>query len=266
MKKIIIPLPALFLAVWCITGVVQAGIAVKPANMVISLENGRPAGRFVIANNGDVEERFRISATHFSYSEHGAMQVVQPDGRSLAPWVKFNPKEFTLPANSKRAVRFVVVPRGALASGEYWGAMELESLDYKEASGNDGKGRKYTVRVVPSVLVPIYGTVGEVRYEAAINDASIIETDNGTALRVLVANVGDGRLMMDGSFTITDTYNQPVSTGRLSRGLVLPGKHRYLTSAIDGVLSSGDYLLSIDYGARTMGDKRIKEEFAFHID
>ena len=149
MQKKSLFLSVSLIAAWCMASVVQADIAVKPANMVISLENGRPAGRFVIANNGEIEERFRIRATHFTYSESGALQVVPPDERSLAPWVKFNPKEFVLPPNSKRAVRFVIVPGANLQVGEYWGAMELESLDYQEASSSDGAGRNIvTNRVI----------------------------------------------------------------------------------------------------------------------
>ncbi len=266
MRTIKILLTSLLLMLLAAPGVVQAGIAVKPANVVLPLDTGRPSGRFVVANNGDTEERFRINATHFAYSPNGALQVVAPDGRSLAPWVKFNPKEFVLPPNSKRAVRFVIVPRGTLSPGEYWGAMELESLDYKETTTHDKDGRQITVKVIPSVLVPIYGTVGEVQYQATIEGINIIESTEGPALSVRFANVGGGRLMMKGSFTIVDTENRTLFSGKLPSGLILPGNHRYFNSLLEGTLESGDYKLSIDYGARTMGDERITEEFAFRID
>ena len=71
---------------------------------------------------------------------------------------------------------------------------------------------------------------------------------------------------MKGSFKIEDAAGGTLFSGDLPRGLILPGNHRYFNSLLDGALGSGDYRLSIDYGARTMGDERITEEFAFHID
>ncbi len=89
----------------CSTASLWAGIAISPAVVRLSLDKKRPAGQFIIRNVGDTTERYRINARHFLYGENGALQIVEPDEHSLVPWIKFNPKEFTLPPKSRRAVR-----------------------------------------------------------------------------------------------------------------------------------------------------------------
>lgn len=241
-------------------GVCHGGVAVQPANVILELDKGRPSGRFVISNTSGTEERYRITAAHFAYSVDGGLQIVPPDGSSLAPWVKFNPKEFVLPPKSKRAVRFVILPRPNLPTGEYWGAMQLESLNTQSVVGRGKDGRDMRVKVVPAVLVPIYGTVGKPLYEGTLSNVGLNHTDDGTALAVTVNNIGQGRLMVKGRYWLTDSSNREVASGDLPRGLVLPGLTRNFQSSLGRYLPRGEYLLHVEYGARTLGDRMLVDE------
>ncbi|HSR09864.1 MAG TPA: hypothetical protein VLS90_00360 [Thermodesulfobacteriota bacterium] len=104
------------------------GLSISPAFVEVSLDKGRPAGQFTIANLGEEEERYRIRAIHFTFMRDGGVRYVEPDERSLAPWIKFNPTEFVIGPKERRAVRYVIAPKGKLRPGEYWAGMELESL------------------------------------------------------------------------------------------------------------------------------------------
>lgn len=240
-----------------------AGIAVQPASVTLKLDKGRPSGKFVISNTGPTEERYRVRAAHFGYTLDGGLQLLPPDEHSLATWVKFNPKEFSLPPNSKRAVRFVIVPRGPLQEGEYWGAMELESLNTSTATSSDKEGRELRLKIVPSVLVPIYGRVGNVRHDGRVADLAFAQGEQGPALAVTVANIGMGRLFVRGDYHILDENNREVYTATLPRGLVLPGLQRRFVSLIDEPLSSGRYTIRVEYGATPLGERKMTDEQSF---
>ncbi|NNL57269.1 MAG: hypothetical protein HKO71_05925, partial [Pseudomonadales bacterium] len=171
---------------------VIAGIAVEPAYISLNFDKGRASGRFVITNTGDTEERYRVIASHFTFSEQGALSLAEPNEHSMAEWIKFNPKEFSLPPKSKRVVRYVVLPKGKLQDGQYWAAMELESLEGRNYSTSDGGGRTFNLKVVPSVLAPIYGAAGKIERDYTVDKLDLTTSDrNKKVLEVRLSNIGN---------------------------------------------------------------------------
>ena len=170
----------------------QAGVAISPAVVELSLKKAHAAGEFVIRNTGAEEERYRILASHFVLGLDGSMKKVLPDENSLVPWIKFNPKEFTLPPKSNRTVRFVIVPKGkAISKREYWCFMELESLKENSASATDAGGRTMKIRVVPSILVPIFATKGDISYSAAVEEVKIVPRKSDVCIKSIINNTGE---------------------------------------------------------------------------
>jgi hypothetical protein len=222
------------------------GISISPAYIETSLDTGRPAGQFLVTNLGESEERFRIQATYFSFSREGALQRIPSDEHSLAGWIKFNPTEFSIPAKSKRSIRYVIVPQGSLQAGEYWGAMELESLQTQTTTAKDERGHEMNLEVIASVMVPIWGKVGNVRYQGILKEASVTPSETGATLRLLLQNTGNGRLLIGrGEFVIRNHKGIEIEKGTLGGFILLPGRELITSRPLKTSMEPGDYQIQI---------------------
>ena len=234
-------------------------IAVSPAYVEVPLDTGRPAGRFLISNLGDEEERFRINALHFVYTPGGAVVQSRTGERSLAQWLHFNPRELTIAPRTQRAVRFAIVPQGHLEEGEYWAAMELENLRQMEATSEGEDGKAVKIRMVATIMVPIFGTVGDVDYEGEVRAIDIVDMGGIPRLMVLVGNTGTGRLGVAGTFEIRDEAGELVLEGKTGGAYVLPNSERAFRSEIEKPLPAGRYKVNVSYRAVHL-DEQIEYE------
>ncbi|HUU91595.1 MAG TPA: hypothetical protein VM238_10325 [Phycisphaerae bacterium] len=226
---------------------VWAGISVAPAFVEVTLDKGRPAGRFEIANLGEKVERYRVRALHFRFAADGSLLRLKADERSLAPWVKFNPAELTVAPKTSRAVRFVIIPRGKLAPGEYWGAMELENLDTQVGKGKDKEGRELKIEVVSTVLVPIFGTVGTVSRQGSLDHVKAAPDEEGTLIQARVTNQGTGRLLVKGRYEIQNASGEVLEEEELGYAYILPQADRKFSRRVKVGLPKGDYTVSVKY-------------------
>ena len=234
-----------------VSNTVSGGIGIKPAYVEVDMDDGRPAGRFIITNNGEEEERYRVNAIHFTYSPQGGL-TQSPDGQwSLAPWIRFNPKEITLAPKTQVAVRFAVVSRGKLQQGEYWAAMELESLNVTYAtSKNEETGRSVRLKTISTIMVPIFGTVGAVDYAGTIDTLGVVNVEGTSYIRALVSATGTGRIGAKGSYEILDAAGQTVVQGPLGKAYVLRGGKRWFSTPVaDPNLVAGRYTLRASFNA-----------------
>jgi hypothetical protein len=239
-----------------------AGLSISPAFVETNLDAGRPSGQFIVSNLGDEEERYRIKAVHFVFQRDGALRRMESDQNSLVPWIKFNPTEFTLGPKTRRAIRYVIVPNGPLKKGEYWAAMELESLKTTMGSGKDTAGREYQLEVIPSIMVPIFARYGSVRYEGAIKDAVLLSTsDGGQHMRLLLANTGEGRLLMEGDYDILDSSGRKVAQGQFGKFYIMPGMERIADCMLKTVLPEGSYKVKVNCRSPQLKEP-LKEELS----
>ena len=65
--------------------VLHAQLGIKPAYVEVNLDSGTPAGVFYLSNLGENEERFRLNAVHFTYSETGVLIQAKTGEHSLRP-------------------------------------------------------------------------------------------------------------------------------------------------------------------------------------
>jgi len=225
-----------------------AGITVSPAYIQVSLDKGRPSGRFDITNLGDEVERYRVRALHYRYTEMGGLIRLKPDPKALSAWIKFNPAEVTIPPKTRRVVRFVILPRGRLAPGEYWAAMELENLSTTVGESTDEAGRTLKIEVVSSVMVPIFGTVGEVVREGTLDTlAAKPDPEQGTVIETHLTNRGTGRLLVKGTYEIMDGAGKVVADGQIGYAYILPASERHFTRTVEVPLPAGQYTVAVEY-------------------
>ena len=241
-------------------GNASASLSISPAFVEITLDKGVPSGQFQVTNVGEIEERYRIKARSFLFLEDGGVRLAEADEQSLASWIKFNPKEFTLAPKTKQTIRFAVIPRGKLRPGEYWAVMELESLASTFTSGKDAGGREFNLEIVPSILVPICGKVGNVRYEGVLKQLKAVPIAGGSAIEVYLTNTGEGRLRVSGEFEIFDVSGKKIEHGPLGRGYILAGSTRKFLSKLNTVLPQGKYSIKVNYSSEQLKSP-IRNEF-----
>lgn len=229
-----------------------SALSISPAFVEVTLDKGVPSGQFLVTNVGDSEERYRIKAKSFLFLEDGGVRLAESDEQSLATWIKFNPKEFTLAPNTRQTIRFAVIPRGKLRPGEYWAVMELESLASSFASGKDAGGREFNLEIVPSILVPICGKVGDVKYQGTLKQLRAFPVENGSVIEVYLTNTGDGRLRVSGEYEIFDSNGKKLEQGSLGKGYVLVGSTRKFATKTNLQLTQGKYSIKVNYSSEQL--------------
>lgn len=223
----------------------RAGVSIAPAFVELSLDKKRPAGKFIIRNVGEKTERYRIMASHFEFGPNGGLNKIDPDENSLVPWIKFNPKEFSLPPKSRRAVRFVIVPRGKVPDKAYWAFMELEPLTANVVKSKNKEGSTFNIKVSTSILVPIFATKGDVSYAATLNDIKIISKKAMPGFETAVTNKGSGHLFAKVSFEIIDSSGNIFKEGLMAKSFIFPSTTRRLKKLIDTEIPAGDYTVRV---------------------
>jgi len=229
----------------------QANIGARPAYLFVDLSKKNPSGTFTISNLGDEEQTYRARAIHFELKENGSIFPVTPDEHSLAEWIKFNPKEFTLPPKSSRVVRFTIVRnKRSLKTREYWGAIEFTPLSGASFSKEDEEGHTMEFKVITTLLIPIYGQMPDTEFAGKISNITAGQTEGGQQLSAMVENIGEGGIRTGGSWQIfAKDSGELVKQIPASRFLVLPKQKRHLVTHLDEHLPAGQYTvtLSLEY-------------------
>ncbi|WP_460595141.1 hypothetical protein [Geomonas sp. Red276] len=227
------------------------------------MNKGIPSGQFQITNTGEEVERYRVKMVYFTFGPDGTFRELPHDEHSLAQWMKFNPKEFAIPPKSRQAVRFYIPSHGKLRDGEYWAAMQLESLKTTEARASDDRGRNFRFQVIPSILVPIFATFGEVRYMGVMKDTKIVSRGNQHGLETVIVNTGQGRLFVEGEYELLGESGEVEAKGPLGRAYVMPNSERVILGEIKEPISDGMHTLRVIYRSSQL-KQPLFEEIRLH--
>ena len=240
-RRMVLTIGMMFAIMATIGAGVWAGLSISPAYLEVSLDQGRPAGEFYITNIGTAEERYRISAVAFRFTEEGLLERLAPNDQQLAAWIIFNPKEFVLPAGTRRIVRFVIAPHGVLQEGEYAAAMELESLNTQTATSVDKKGRSMKIKIVSTIMVPIFAQTGKVLFSAAASDAQLVRRGEQASVVLAVSNTGSAHIATMGKFEIVNGEGQSVVNGNFPKTYILRQSKRLFDVPLSTTLPTGNY-------------------------
>ncbi|MFH1689090.1 MAG: hypothetical protein ABIE42_02495 [Candidatus Eisenbacteria bacterium] len=231
-----------------------ATLSIEPAFVELALDKGRPSAVITVTNVTDQETRYRAQPAHFVYKTDGNFELQEPDGQSLALWLKFNPREFTLAPKESRAIRLSVVPPKNLDDGEYWAALRFEPLEGIISRGDDGAGRSVAVEVRANILVPIVGRVGEQTYVCDFKDLKAWRSDEGVAIVASIVNTGTARVRVNGSYEIVDSAGNEVAGGVFGEATILAGGERVFSQVVEGEFPDENYDVRIRYTSETLKD------------
>ena len=222
---------------------VNASLGARPAYLFVDLEKRNPSGTFTVTNMSDEAQTYRANSIHFAITEKGSVKPVSPDDYSLAKWIKFNPKEFTLAPLTSREIRFSIIRKKNLKSREYWGAIEFMPLKGVKYSGDtDEGGRKMNFEVLTALLIPIYGSTEGVNYTGKVGGITAQRLDEKMGFTALVENAGSGVLRLKGELEILDaTSGMSLLKSRVNVFNVLPKQKRRIKILGNKILPKGRY-------------------------
>jgi hypothetical protein len=225
----------------------EASLSVSPSYLELELGKGRPSQALTVTNVTNEETRYRIQVIHFGFSKEGNVQTVPPDAHSLAPWIKCNPREFSLAPKASRAIRLTVIPPPSLAPGEYWAAVWFEPLSMPVDSTADSTSRKGQVHLMTNVLIPIFGQVPRVDYRGELTNLAAVRDPGGIRLVARLTNTGSGRLQVKGSYEILNAGGTQVAHGLIGEDTILAGGVRDFPQFAQGEFPDPEYTIRVRY-------------------
>jgi hypothetical protein len=236
-----------------------------------------PVGSFrvfgvTLINRESTPLRVTTKVEQFYHDHEGQMWTApaMDTGRTIAPWVTYEPAEFTLDPNRPQSVRAQLsVPDSA--TGGYYGCLTFvaEKIDS-------------TAKGVPTELnVPVMLTVPPALVYAGLIDQIEVERNNngGVSVRPLVRNTGNVHTIPSGSIVIQKWSDQTSAIDSLvvlskptfedvgavaietDSTTILPGERRLLTSQTMENLPVGRYraVAQVRFGAGTPPVSKEKE-------
>ncbi|MBU1071741.1 DUF916 domain-containing protein, partial [bacterium] len=231
-----------------------ASLSVQPAFVELDLSKGRPAKVVTVTNVSDQELRYRAETVHFVYTAGGSFETVEPDAQSMASWIKFNPREFTLAAGESRSIRLTVVAPKNLDDGEYWAALRFEPLVGLVSKSEVTDGKSVAIEVRTNILVPIVGRKGDLVFQCSLTDLKAWRSDQGFAVVASVANTGNGRARVVGTCEVLDADGNPVADGPLGEDTILAGGERRFERLLAGDYPPGAYTVRVRCTSKNFKD------------
>ncbi len=223
----------------------EAALVIEPAYIQQKLTQKRISGVFYLRNVGDQEERYRATAVHFIVGEKGSLQVIEPDDRSLAKWIKFNPTEFVLPPKSSRMVRYSIIPQGKLKEREYWCAIQFVPLKGQKVTSKDKAGRDLSLEVLSVILVPIYGMVDGTKFSGELTKVEAKQDKDAVQVSFQVKNTNEGVLRLAGVCQLVDSSGKILKEVPVKNVAVFPKIERRTEVHVQEKLAPGKYTAKI---------------------
>jgi hypothetical protein len=128
----------LFALLWFMPLVAHAGLSLSPMVIEADTRGGLAQGALKLTNQDKEPIRVRVYAEPFTYTEDGFQFLTRSDN-DLSPYLRYAPRELTIPGESARQVRLVArLLRNAKAQ-EYRAIVFAEDLNV-QAMGARGVG------------------------------------------------------------------------------------------------------------------------------
>jgi hypothetical protein len=225
----------------------EASISVSPSYIEFEIGKGRPSQALTVTNVTDQEARYRIQVVHFGFSKDGGVEMVPADAHSLVPWIKCNPREFSLGPKAARTIRLTVVPPTSLAPGEYWAAVWFEPLSMTLDSTEDNSGRKGSVHVMTNILVPIFAQAPRVLYRGELTNLAATRDTSGIRIVASLSSTGNGRLQVKGTYEILNAGGTQVAKGPIGSDTILAGGMRIFPQLVKGDFPDPEYTIRVRF-------------------
>lgn len=154
--------------------------------------------------------------------------------RSASNWLRFNPRQFTIPAGEAQIIRFAVTLPPQIAAGEYRTAIVLETKEEFELSDS--------FYYQPIFAILVYVNVPEVKRIGRLSEITVkIDDQDNYLLHGRLSSAGNAHVRAEGEFILRDEQGLIVKKEKLGKRVILPGKN------LDFQLNLGNDLLKGEY-------------------
>jgi len=171
---------------------------------------------------------------------------------SIASWIQFNPREFTVKPKESQVLRFTITPP-ADASGEYWGTIFLENTPPPAVKGKKGVNLVVNLRVG----IPVYIYTGKIPVNSSLSINNIELDEKSSTLFIETENKGNVHIRPTGEVRLYSN-EELVAQFNIPPFVVLTKSIRILNVPITQTIMPGKYRVEvyINYNA----ESRVKGE------
>lgn len=253
MKKTIITSTFLIFALFftpIFTGKTSAqvgGVLVYPN--IIELDFSKNNRKFIsrivkVENPSPKDIRIRAYIESWDVNEGGAPQFTKEVlERSIADYIKFNPKEFDLKPGQNQVVRVTAkLPEGS--EGEYRGMIFFETVPTREEIVQpDKKNVNVAITFITRFGVVVYAYKGNINKDANLDDFKVAVVEEKDFISATLHNTGNVHSVIKGEVTLyaDDNPNEPVNIIGIKKP-ILPEKPLHILIPLKNAkLKDGHY-------------------------
>jgi hypothetical protein len=198
-----------------------ASIQVFPTRVELSDENR--VANISVRHRGNAPGHYRIDAVFYRMSEDGTMNVVTdatPAERSLVKYLRFNPRQTTLPPNLEQVVRIIVAPPKDLPEGDYRAHLHFMPTDDAEADTSTAapNGKKNKIQIALdaklALAIPVVFRHGAPKVNAQLSKLKVVtNADKQLAFSAELSSEGNAFAFGDFVPVFTPKGGAPVELG-----------------------------------------------------
>ena len=140
----------------------EAALQVFPTRLLITDRTNAKSGSLTLLHKGDHTAKYRISIVFFKLGADGKYEQAKDplaEVQTLAPHLKYSPREITLQPDVKQVVRVMVKPPGDMLQGDYRAHLHFETEDDDVSMGNsnlaDDSKLQLNLKARVAVAIPI---------------------------------------------------------------------------------------------------------------
>ena len=222
-----------------------AQVGVSPLVIQVEAQRGKAQGIISVRNTTNEASRVRIYTQPFTYEREQGFKILEQSEEDLAPYLRFSPREMTIPPQSERRVRLLTQFPPNLPDGEYRAVVFAESLtEARDAQEN-------LVGIVARIGTTVYVRKGDVQPNLAVENA--VYDHKGNKIKLLVRNSGQASALPELTWKIRQN-GKLVAEGETPETTIIAEGDRFLQISPtiedeNGVtqplsLQSGNYQLS----------------------
>lgn len=222
-----------------------AQVGASPLVIQVQAQRGKAQGIIKVKNTTNKPSRVRIYTEPFTYEREQGFQILEQSEQDLSPYLRFSPREMTIPPQSERRVRLLTQFPPSLPDGEYRTVVFAESLtEARDAQQN-------LVGIITRVGTTVYVRKGDLQPNLAVE--KVFYDQKEQKIKVLVSNSGQASALPELTWKITQN-GKLVAEGETPETTVIRQGERVLQISPtiedeNGVpqplpLKSGNYKLS----------------------
>ncbi len=232
-----------------------AQIGISPLIIEVQENNGQAQATINVINNTNKPFRARVSSEFFTYEKNQGFNTIPANEASLVPYLRFSPRELTVPAGVTRRIRLNVQMPAQLPAGEYRSVIFTENLDQQQRTDQKGAVTNISTRIGVTLFVRRGNHAPKITTTTAIWDAK------KSRILLSINNSGKASAYPEINWKLSQA-GKNIETGKVNPTGIVPNSDRTV-SILPQKLPAGQYQLS---GTLTWGEPDKKNIVPFSVD